>query len=96
MKETITKLKIVEELHKSIGLSKNECSTFLEEFINKLQITLKENKDLKIANFGSFIIKHKSARIGRNPRTKEEVMISARKVLKFVPSKLLINKINKK
>ena len=96
MKKTITKLKIIEELHDSIGLSKNDCSIFLEEVINKLRSTLKEEKDIKIANFGSFIVKNKNERIGRNPKTKEEVMISARKVLKFVPSKLLINKINKK
>ena len=96
MKETITKLKIVEELHVFIGLSKNDCSIFLEEVINKFHSTLKENKDIKIANFGSFTVKNKNARIGRNPKTKEEVTISARKVLKFIPSKLLINKINKK
>jgi len=96
MKETITKIKIVEELHKSIGLSKNECSLFLEEVITKFQNTLEENKNIKIANFGSFIVRQKNARIGRNPKTKEEVMITARKVLKFRPSKLLINKINKK
>lgn len=96
MKKTITKLKIIEELHDSIGLSKNDCSIFLEEFINKLRSTLKENKDIKIANFGSFIVKSKNERIGRNPKTKEEVMISARKVSKFTPSKLLINKLNKK
>ena len=55
MKETITKIKIVEELHKSIGLSKNECSLFLEEVIAKFQSTLEENKNIKIANFRTFL-----------------------------------------
>lgn len=95
MNETITKLKIIEKLHSSVGLSRSECSSFLEELINKILLTLKEDESVKIANFGSFIVKNKTERIGRNPKTKEEVMISARKVIKFKPSKYLINKINK-
>ena len=95
MNETLTKLKVIERLHNSVGLSRSECSLFLEEFLEKMLLTLKNEKSVKIANFGSFIVKKKKERVGRNPKTKEEVMITARKVVKFKPSKSLINKINK-
>ncbi len=95
MNETLTKLKVIERLHNSVGLSRSECSLFLEEFLEKMLLTLKNEKSVKIANFGSFIVKKKTERVGRNPKTKEEVMITARKVVKFKPSKSLINKINK-
>ena len=55
---------------------------------------LLKQKDVKIVNFGIFKIKNKKARVGRNPKTKEEVMISERNVIKFKPSNLLINLIN--
>lgn len=95
MSETLTKSKIVEKLHFSVGLSRSECSFFLETFIDKVLMSLKNGENVKIANFGSFNLKHKSQRVGRNPKTKEEVMISARTVVKFKPSSYLINKINK-
>ena len=95
MSNTLTKVKIIENLHNSIGLSKSECSLFVEDFIDKVLIKLKKDEIVKIANFGSFIVKNKNDRIGRNPKTKEEVIITARKVVKFKPSNLLLSKINK-
>ena len=93
--DVLTKIKIIEKLHTSIGLSRSECSIFLDAFFKKILYSLKEGKNIKIANFGSFTIKSKNSRIGRNPKTKEEFTISARKVIKFKPSSALINKINK-
>ena len=95
MPNTLTKSKIIEKLHFSVGLSRSECSFFLETFISKILDSLKNGEDVKIANFGTFNIKKKSSRIGRNPKTKVEVMISSRNVVKFKPSNSLINKINK-
>ena len=95
MSNTLKKVKIIENLHNSIGLSKSECSLFVEDFIDKVLIKLKKDEIVKIANFGSFIVKNKNDRIGRNPKTKEEVIITARKVVKFKPSNLLLSKINK-
>ncbi|MBH43723.1 MAG: integration host factor subunit alpha [Rickettsiales bacterium] len=86
---------MIEKLHTSIGLSRSECSIFLDAFFSKILHSLKEGKNIKIANFGSFAIKSKNSRVGRNPKTKEEFTISARKVIKFKPSSFLINKINK-
>ncbi len=93
--DVLTKIKIIEKLHNSIGLSRSECSSFLDAFFSKILHSLKEGENIKIANFGSFTIKNKNSRIGRNPKTKQEFTISARKVLKFKPSSTLINKINK-
>tara|TARA_X000000950_G_C13883916_1_gene648065 strand:- start:292 stop:579 length:288 start_codon:yes stop_codon:yes gene_type:complete len=95
MNKTLTKSKIIENLHFSVGLSRSECSFFLETFISKVLESLKNGEDVKIANFGTFNIKSKSPRIGRNPKTKIEVMISSRSVIKFKPSSYLISKINK-
>ena len=95
MPNNLTKVRIVEKLHNFIGLSRSECSEILEDFFKIILKSLKEKNSVKIANFGSFTVKSKSQRIGRNPKTKEEVMISARKVVKFKPSKSIINKINK-
>lgn len=93
--DALTKIKIVEKLHLSIGLSRSECAMFLDIFFKRVLESLSKNESVKIANFGSFSIKKKSSRIGRNPKTKEEFTISARKVIKFKTSNFLTNKINK-
>ena len=63
-----------------------ESVSFFESFVNIISSQLIKQKDVKIVNFGIFKIKNKKARIGRNPKTKEEVMISERNVIKFKPS----------
>ena len=93
-KKVLTKAKVVSHLNENIGLSKRECKFFFESFINIISSQLTKQKDVKIVNFGIFKIKSKKARIGRNPKTKEEVMISERSVIKFKPSSSLINLIN--
>ena len=93
-KKAITKAIFVNHLNETIGLSKRECQIFFETFIEVLMNSLKQKNDVKIVNFGIFKIKNKKARIGRNPKTKEEVMISERNVIKFKPSNFLINLIN--
>ena len=71
-----------------------ESVSFFESFVNIISSQLIKQKDVKIVNFGIFKIKNKKARIGRNPKTKQEVMISERNVIKFKPSNFLINLIN--
>ena len=93
-KKVITKAILVNHLNETIGLSKRECQIFFESFLKEVCSSLKEKKEVKIVNFGIFKVKNKNARIGRNPRTKEEVMISERSVIKFKPSNFLINFIN--
>ena len=93
-KDVITKAVVVNFLNESIGLSKRECLNFFENFIDIISNELKNKQNVKIVNFGVFSIKKKKPRIGRNPKTKEEVMISERNVVKFKPSDLIVNQSN--
>ena len=90
-KNVITKSVIVNFLNESIGLSKRECLNFFENFIDTISKELSKQQNVKIVNFGVFTVNKKKPRIGRNPKTKEEVMISERNVVKFKPSESLIN-----
>ena len=93
-KKVVTKAILVNHLNETIGLSKRECQIFFESLLSEIYLSLKEKKDVKIVNFGIFKIKNKKARIGRNPKTKVEVMITERNVVKFKASEFLINTIN--
>ncbi len=93
-KKVLTKALVVNHLNESIGLSKRECQYFFESLLDVISSQLKSHKDVKIVNFGIFRVKNKKSRIGRNPKTKEEVIISKRNVVTFKPSIFLINLIN--
>ena len=93
--ETLTKAKIVENLFESVGLSKNESAEVLDIMLKIILKTLSEGKQMKISNFGTFNLRKKEERVGRNPKTMQEFKISARKVVTFNPSSLLIKKINR-
>tara|TARA_B100000963_G_C22343414_1_gene543979 strand:+ start:58 stop:375 length:318 start_codon:yes stop_codon:yes gene_type:complete len=93
-KKVVTKSLVINHLNESIGLSKKECQYFLESFLEVIFFELKNHSDVKIVNFGIFKIKNKKPRIGRNPKTRQEVIISERNVVKFKPSDFLINLIN--
>ena len=93
-KKVLTKALVVNHLNESIGLSKRECQYFFESLLDVISSQLKSHKDVKIVNFGIFKVKNKKSRIGRNPKTKEEVIISERNVVTFKPSHFLINLIN--
>ena len=77
-----------------IGYSKNLIETILEDIFDILIVSLKEKGQVKISNFGTFILRHKKSRIGRNPKTKKKAIISERNVILFRPSKFFKNKIN--
>jgi len=87
---------IAESIHNEFGLTKKDCLSFVNEILEIIILGLKKNGFVKIHNFGTFKIKRKNSRIGRNPKTKENVMISERNVLLFKPSKGALNYINKK
>ena len=93
-KKVVTKAQVVNHLNENIGLSKRECQYFFETFINIILTQLKSQNDVKIVNFGNFQIKNKKSRIGRNPKTREEVTITERNVVKFRSSNFLLNFIN--
>ena len=77
-----------------IGYSKKLIENILEDMFEVLLESLKTKGKVKISNFGTFILRHKKSRIGRNPKTKKEAVISERNVILFKPSKILKKKIN--
>ena len=90
-----TREDIAESLHTDFGLTKKDCIIFVNDIIDIIIDGLKVNGYVKIHNFGSFKIIRKKSRLGRNPKTMEDVIISERNVLKFKPSKSTLNYINK-
>ncbi|MDC0161903.1 HU family DNA-binding protein [bacterium] len=82
-------------IHKEFGLTKKDCVKFINEIIDVIIEGLKTDGYVKIHNFGSFKIKRKKSRLGRNPKTKVNVMIMERNVLSFKASKGILNYINK-
>ena len=90
-----TREDIAESLHADFGLTKKDCLIFVNDIISIILEGLKTNGYVKIHNFGSFKVIRKKSRIGRNPKTMEDVMISERNVLKFKPSKIILDYINK-
>ena len=90
-----TREDIAESLHADFGLTKKDCIVFVNDIIDIIIEGLKTSGYVKIHNFGSFKVIRKKSRIGRNPKTMEDVMISERNVLKFKPSNMILDQINK-
>lgn len=88
-KSTMTKADIVEKVYQKIGFSKKEASELVELVFNTLKDQLHSGEKVKISGFGNFLVRGKNQRIGRNPQTGEQIMISARRVLTFRPSQVL-------
>ena len=87
MRKNLTKKDLVNLTYMQIGFSKQVSENLIEEFFSLIIQNLKKEKKLKLSKFGTFSIRHKMSRIGRNPKTKEEKKISERKVVLFKPSK---------
>ena len=94
MRINLTKKDIVNSIYMQIGYSKKVSETLLEEFFNILLNSLIHKKIVKISKFGTFFLKEKKQRIGRNPKTKKEAVITARNVISFKASKELKKFIN--
>jgi len=95
MSKNITREQISEYINSEFGLSKYDCNNIVNEIIEEIILGLIKDNLVKIHNFGTFKLKQKNQRIGRNPKTKKDIMIAPRKVVSFIPSKYLLNKINK-
>ena len=87
MRINLTKKEIVNSIYMQIGFSKKISESLLDDIILIIIEDLKKNNKLKISNFGTFSVKSKKSRIGRNPKTKENKIISSRNVVLFKPSK---------
>ena len=94
MRINLTKKEIVNSIYMQIGYSKRISENLLEDFFDIIFQSLKNNNKVKISKFGTFEVRLKKSRIGRNPKTKEKKIISERKVILFKPSKELKKKIN--
>jgi integration host factor subunit alpha len=93
---TLTRADLCEAVHREIGLSRAESSSLVEGVLDHICETLIGGDNVKISSFGSFVLRNKGQRIGRNPKTGEEVPIEPRTVLTFRPSQLLRERINGK
>ena len=87
MKINLTKKDLINSIYMQIGFSKSISENLLDDFLETIIDNLKKNKILKISKFGTFSIRTKKSRIGRNPLTKENKVISSRDVVLFKPSK---------
>tara|TARA_B100000965_G_scaffold304901_1_gene263719 strand:+ start:801 stop:1085 length:285 start_codon:yes stop_codon:yes gene_type:complete len=94
MRINLTKKDIINSIYMQLGFSKKICENLLEDFFLIIIDNLIKYKKVKIAKFGTFTIRTKSSRIGRNPKTKESKIISERNVVLFKPSKELKFNIN--
>ena len=92
--DTLTRAELTEAVYEEVGLSRNESAELVEAVLGEMSNALIRGESVKISSFGSFTIRNKSERIGRNPKTGEEVPITSRRVIIFKPSHVLKNRIN--
>lgn len=92
--QTITRAHLSEAVYQEVGLSRNESADLVETVLREISDTLTEGEAVKISSFGSFSVRQKGQRTGRNPKTGEEVPILPRRVLVFRASNVLKNRIN--
>ncbi|WP_422366498.1 integration host factor subunit alpha [Pelagibius sp.] len=91
---TITRADLSEAVYQEVGLSRNESADLVESVLNEISDALVRGEMVKLSSFGSFSVREKGERIGRNPKTGEEVPILPRRVLVFRASHVLKNRIN--
>jgi len=92
---TVTRAHLTEAVYQEIGLSRNESADLVESVLKLVSDALVRGETVKISSFGSFSVRQKGQRIGRNPKTGEEVPILPRRVLVFRASQVLKSRINK-
>ena len=85
----LTKANMAENLFEELGLNKREAKELVEVFFEEVRLALEEGEEVKLSGFGNFILRDKSQRPGRNPKTGEEIPISARRVVTFRPGQKL-------
>ena len=91
--QTLTRMDLAEAVHEEVGLSRNDSAQLVESVLSHVSDALVRGESVKISSFGTFSIRDKAARIGRNPKTGEEVPILPRRVLTFRPSHLMKDRV---
>lgn len=92
--KTLTRADLSEAVHRQIGLSRTESADLVKSVLDLLSDTLVHGQSVKLSSFGTFMVRGKNGRVGRNPKTGEEVPITPRRVLVFRPSQVMKNLIN--
>lgn len=93
--KTVTRADLAEAVYQEVGLSRNESADLVESVLAAIADTLVAGENVKISSFGSFMLRDKGGRVGRNPKTGEEVPIEPRRVLVFRPSQVMKGRINR-
>ena len=96
MRINLTKKNLVNLIYMQIGFSKQISENLIDDFFQTIIENLSKEKSLKLSNFGTFTIREKQSRVGRNPKTKKETIISKRNVVLFKPSKTFKDFVNLK
>ena len=91
---TVTRADLTDAVYREIGLSRTESQALVESVLDHISGALVRGENVKLAGFGTFALRDKNERIGRNPKTGEEVPITPRRVLVFKPSQLLKDRVN--
>lgn len=91
---TLTRSDLSEAVYREIGLSRNESAEMVETILERISDALVKGDNVKISSFGTFAVRDKGARMGRNPKTGEEVPIDPRRVLVFRPSHIMKDRVN--
>ncbi len=91
---TVTRADLVDAVYKEIGLSRSESSIIIESILGHISSALINGETVKLSGFGTFDVRHKKSRMGRNPKTGREVPITSRRVLSFRPSNILKKRVN--
>src|SRR6202165_2968459 len=92
--KTVTRADLCEAVYQKVGLSRTESATLVEVVLKEITDCLERGETVKLSSFGSFVVRKKGQRIGRNPKTGKEVPISPRRVMVFKPSAILKQRIN--
>ncbi len=91
---TVTRADLSEAVYQKVGLSRSESAAFVELVLKEITDCLERGETVKLSSFGSFIVRDKGQRIGRNPKTGQEVPIEPRRVMVFKPSNIMKARIN--
>ena len=91
---TVTRADLTDAVYRAVGISRNESAAFVERVLEEMATSLEKGETVKISSFGTFSVRDKKLRMGRNPKTGEEVPIAPRRVVTFRASHVLKDRIN--
>ena len=92
--KTVTRADLCEAVYRTVGLSRTESADLVELVLDEISSCIVDGQPVKLSSFGSFVVRDKGERVGRNPKTGQEVPITPRRVMVFKPSNVLKQKIN--